>query len=570
MGSIRLILSTSTTLPQHIELPEIRAEAIEIIHFLLGSASTPSSLFRNPALIKFTFYGTLRVADFDLRVARSGSEPSKIVLDRKSAEQVGLETKFDKKNGLDYVSNERWKEFLGNRMFGFPSRIRGSVYDESFTPTFRATISYFVRRRGGFNRPEKQSEQQLTWDWQVNLSYLLGLDWRIPFDLQKVREKERQLDELRKAAKGGTVGQVIGTVAELRPKLTVAEANAARLRDDLANFRVLDSYRDLSDKAARARSEMLALERRAVSLKQTLAHLRNALQEERAPQSEDLARLYAAVGIELPGTAKRRFDEVQAFHHSVIENRRGRLEAEIAEITSRINEGEQRSAQLDAERSQILRFLDGHGALEDFVSLQEKLAALEVDAAALRDRFKAAEMLEGQKTQLDIDRANIRRRLQEDHRARKSKLDQAILVIGQAINELYEDRTGEFVVDATDSGPEFRITIQGDRGGGISQMEIFCLDLALFSITSKEKRGPGFLIHDSALFDGVDERQIAQALWLGASTAYEVEGQYIVTMNSDIFDRLPLPPTLDKSKIVSPTRLSDEGESGGLFGFRFD
>jgi len=179
-------------------------------------------------------------------------------------------------------------------------------------------------------------------------------------------------------------------------------------------------------------------------------------------------------------------------------------------------------------------------------------------------------MLEGQKTQLDIDRANIRRRLQEDHRARKSKLDQAILLIGRAISELYEDRTGDFVVDATDSGPEFRITIQGDRGGGISQIEIFCFDLALFSITTKENRGPGFLVHDSHLFDGVDERQVAHALRLGASTATEIGGQYIVTMNSDIFDRLPFSPEIDRSKIVLPTRLSDRGEAGGLFGFRFD
>jgi uncharacterized protein YydD (DUF2326 family) len=291
---------------------------------------------------------------------------------------------------------------------------------------------------------------------------------------------------------------------------------------------------------------------------------------ERAPKREDLNRLYTAVGVELPDVAKRRFDEVQAFHESVVENRRARLEEEIAHCESQIADGERRSAELDGERSEILRFLDGRGALEDFTALQEKLAGLEVESASLRARFNAAEMLEGQKTELDIDRANIKRRLQEDHRARKSRLDQAILFIGRAIGELYEGRTGEFVVDATDSGPDFRITIQGDRGGGISQMEIFCLDLALFFITGKERRGPAFLIHDSHLFDGVDERQIAQALRLGASTASTIGGQYIVTMNSDIFDRLPLPSGVDRSKIVLPTRLSDEGEGGGLFGFRFD
>ena len=46
-------------------------------------------------------------------------------------------------------------------------------------------------------------------------------------------------------------------------------------------------------------------------------------------------------------------------------------------------------------------------------------------------------------------------------------------------------------------------------------------------------------------------------------------GQYIVTMNSDIFDRLPLPEEIDRTKTVLGTRLSDETDTGGLFGFRF-
>jgi uncharacterized protein YydD (DUF2326 family) len=193
-------------------------------------------------------------------------------------------------------SNEIWKEFLAHRMFGLPPKIKGSLYEGSFTPTFRSLIAYFARRRGGFTRPEKQSEQQMTWDWQVNLSFLLGLDWRVPFELQQVRERERQLEELRKLARGGAIGQVIGTVAELRPKVAVAEANAAKLREDLTRFQVLGSYREMSDRAALVRSEMLAIERRAVALKQTLAHLQQALEDERPPQQEDITRVYGPVG----------------------------------------------------------------------------------------------------------------------------------------------------------------------------------------------------------------------------------------------------------------------------------
>ena len=177
--------------------------------------------------------------------------------------------------------------------------------------------------------------------------------------------------------------------------------------------------------------------------------------------------------------------------------------------------------------------MEGRGALDDFLELQRELATWEAEAATLRERYKAAQILEGEATQLGIDRGNLQRRLQEDHQARKSALDEAILIIADAISELYEDRMGRFVVEATDNGPEFKISIEGDRGGGIASMEIFCFDLALLKVVSKRLGGPGFLLHDSHLFDGVDERQIARALALASQAVAGKRFQYIVTMNSE-------------------------------------
>jgi uncharacterized protein YydD (DUF2326 family) len=210
------------------------------------------------------------------------------------------------------------------------------------------------------------------------------------------------------------------------------------------------------------------------------------------------------------------------------------------------------------------------GALEDFLALQHELAELEASAASLGERYKAAVLLEGEATQLDLDRANLKQRLQADHQERRAALEEAILIIADAISELYDDRSGGFVVDATNNGPEFRISIEGDRGGGISNMEIFCLDLALMQVVTERLGGPGFLIHDSHLFDGVDERQIAIALWLGWRACSGHGRQYIVTMNSDIFDRLPLDGVIDRESVILETRLSYETDTGGLFGFRFE
>lgn len=548
-----------------------KTSLVEIIHFLYGADCEKDSLLRVPELIDHTFKGRFRIGGEEFMVERGGAEPAKVFLLAGGEERTDLPKKLDKGSERFYVSNTNWKAFLGHRLFGLPLDDRGTAFDEPYTPSFRSMFSYFARRRdsGGFLSPERQAEKQHRSDWQVNLSYLLGLDWQIPFEFTTIRLREKTLEELRKAVKAGALGQIVGTVAELRPQVTIADAKADKLRRELARFEVHESYKQLSKRAAQAKSEMQAIVRRTVSLNENLEYLETALKSEKPPQRSDIQQLYAAAGIELPGVALRRFDEVSSFYESVVANRRVHLENEIAGVQAQIAAEEASNSRLDRERSSILQNLDGRGALDDFLALQRDLAEWDAQAATLRERFKAAEVLEGESTKLNIDRANLQRRLQEDHSIRSAALGEAILIIADAIAGLYDDRAGRFVVEATDNGPEFRISIEGDRGGGISNMEIFCFDLALFKVVTARLGGPGFLIHDSHLFDGVDERQIAGALQLGLEATQGKGLQYIVTMNSDIFERLPLSKAIDVSKAVLETRLSDESDDGGLFGFRF-
>ena len=77
----------------------------------------------------------------------------------------------------------------------------------------------------------------------------------------------------------------------------------------------------------------------------------------------------AAAGVELPGIALRRFDEVTKFNEFVIENRRTHLQREVTELRQRIADGERKLAELDTERSGIMRVLTGRGDLDDFMRI---------------------------------------------------------------------------------------------------------------------------------------------------------------------------------------------------------
>ena len=100
-------------------------------------------------------------------------------------------------------------------------------------------------------------------------------------------------------------------------------------------------------------------------------------------------------------------------------------------------------------------------------------------------------------------------------------------------------------------------------------MQIFCFDFTMASLCQNRGMGPGFLVHDSHLYEPVDGRQFARALRIGADDANEIGIQYIVTLNSDELVRAETKGNEDFRNFVLEPVLSDAPE-GGLFGIRFD
>jgi uncharacterized protein YydD (DUF2326 family) len=202
--------------------------------------------------------------------------------------------------------------------------------------------------------------------------------------------------------------------------------------------------------------------------------------------------------------------------------------------------------------------------LEQYDQLRAELTRLESNVEDLRRRYDTAETLEGQKTELEIERGQLQNRLRQDYREQRETLAAAILAFEKVSNALYEN-SGSLTISPEQNGPSFGFQIQGARSKGINNMQIFCFDVMLARLF---RPSPGFLVHDSHLFDGVDERQIATALQVGSDTAAEVGFQYIVTMNSDTAKQA-MSQRADFEDAVLPVLLTDAVVDGGLFGIRF-
>jgi uncharacterized protein YydD (DUF2326 family) len=545
-----------------------KSSLIELIHFLMGANLDSSSLWKTGALSQYSFGMEFDLGQARTQVERSGDTSSKVFIQEANPENWPIKPIGDRSLGALLISNTNWRVVLGGLMFSLMEDDE-SVQASKFGPTFRSLFAYFARRQsaGGFISPIKQSIQQQTWDQQVAISYLLGLDWTIPQQWQYVHEKEKTLKELKKAAAGGVFSDFIGNSAELRTRLTLSEERSRQLKEQISKFQVLPEYHSLEKEASQLTHDLGTLADENTIDRQLLDELQQALNCEIDSSVHDLERLYEEAGVVLPEAIVRRFEDVKLFHESIIENRRSYLGNELEQAKRRIKTREEQTARINDRLAQVMAILQSHGALDQFTKLQSELAKREAGTESIRQQFAAAEQLEGLKSELEVECRQLELRLRQDYREQEGILKRAILAFEDISGALYE-KAGSLTIDVSPNGPKFEVTIHGQKSKGINNMQIFCFDMMLMRLWVERGLGSGFLVHDSHLFDGVDERQVAKALQIGERTARDLNFQYIVTMNSDAVPH-DFSDDFDLREYTLPIRLTDATEDGGLFGIRF-
>lgn len=544
-----------------------KSSFIRLLHFLLGgnAPSKKGSFVLDPALAATTFALQVDLAGDRVTVARSGATANDHLVgagDEVSPTSLPLDPDAELPDGWEKVNLAPWRQRIASGWFGLDPDL------PRFSPSPRSLLSYLIRREenGGFATPFRHNYQQTLADQQVNLSYLLGLDWAIPRAFEEVRTEVKSAEALRKAVREGSLGEAVGTAAELRSELAIARDKARTLRERTAHFRVVGEYRTLEAEANDITRQLRDLRDRDTIDEDLLADVDEALAAEAPPGAEELDRMWAQVGVVLPNLVRSTYDQVTAFHESIIQNRRVHLERERQLAEERIAAREEQQRALDTRRGQIMEILNSGGALEQFALLEAELSRAEGDVRDLERRYELTERLENTKAYADRQRQDLLVQLKSDYHDRSEVIDTAIVLFETYSRELYGEGRGHLVIGATDNGPTFDVEVKGKGSVGIDNMQILCFDLTLATLLSQRDTGPRLLVHDSHVFDGVDERQVQAALRLGSRLADEQSFQYIVTMNSD---RLPVPTeSFDPNACVNDVVLTDRGD-GGLFGFRF-
>lgn len=468
--------------------------------------------------------------------------------------------------GASTYGSTEWKKTSGELLLGWPAS-----HDK---PTAQQIFSQLLRT--SFDSPTKIDSYESDLETGTRIAYFFGMqDTTLQKPIQAANFKKDK-KTLKKAIDHGILGNIATSKAECEAELFKLEDQLQKRKSALAEFKVDESYAGHQQAADELSAEIAALNDQNIALKRRKRDLTNTITTEMPVKQDNgemlvrLKRLYAEAGVTIATDALKPFNDVVEFHESVSRNRRHFLEDELGKATEVLAANEARIKMLDDERSDIMRLLDKSMALETFSEAQQDCNEIAARIERLKDMLQDYERLDDMDSTLrrmEVEASDaMRLGLKENNDSVKF----ASQMYSNLCSEVYTDRAGSLLLELTDAGV-LKVTpkIEGDASKGIAEVSIFLFDVTCVAVGMKNGTVPGILVHDSQLFDSMDDRQLASCLNIGARLAEKYDFQYIVTLNTD---RLEAAEKIgfDRSGYPIPVSLTDNGESGGLFGFRFN
>lgn len=529
---------------------------IELVHYLLADKRNADDDFHKAEIVDSEFCG---------KFSDKGSE---FVVCKKS------NPKSDelKKDGKD-ITPKNLRKDLAQRWFGLSDEDSAATYG----PKFGALLAYFVRkeRNGGFASPIMNSTSQQGWDSQVSLSYLLGFDWRLPQKLQIKKDQKKDADTLTKMIKNGYLTDGALDVNKMQARLDLLDTEIDGKRNEVSAASVVDGYRKHEVTANELTGRIRDMNEANLEDLDLVEGIEFALKEVEDAALADLKTMYEQVGIFFTDQVKQRFEQVEAFHAQVAKNRELHLRREKKNALDRLASRKKEINDLQIELKDKLALLRSGMAIERLTLLQSDLNRLEAEQADLRKQLPRFRNVEEDRKRLGREISDLVDLIGQDVIEREEPRKSAVQVFGETSKFLY-DEPGQLILGKSKgvAGLSIETDIAGKKSGGKNHMQVFCFDWLLVEAALKADRFPGFLIHDSHIFDGVDGRQIGLALSLAKTKCDKLGVQYVVAMNSDDLQKIKNEEEVSGEEIFDPsdfiikTRLSDR-PGGGLFGIKF-
>lgn len=542
-----------------------KSTLIDIIDFCLGSDFKKGHRLRIDTLKTWKFTLEMTVAEKPVAVTRAIASPQHIWIEGSTDGWPVASAQTPEKKPYTVFTLAEWRQILGWAFFGMDASLKTPKY----TPTYRSLVSYFVRHdHDAYLEPFSHTRAAKIWNIQVNMAFLLGMNWEYAASWQNLRDRAKDIAAVKSAVKNGAFSAFTGSVGELEAKKIQLLDQKKKIEDGLATFKVHPQYEALQEQADTLTTEIHELVNQNLTDRRRMDRYADSIREETVPAPYSIEQLYEEIGLHFPDAVKKTLDEARVFHHQIIANRRDFLELELSRLKEKLAGREQEIKSLAEKRSEILKILSTHGAFQEMVQLQNHLTELTATLAQVEHYLHETKRLKHLERDIKTEKETLLQLTEQDHEERRETWTEAVRLFNENSRTCYKS-PGVLAINIEKDGYRFSIEMERTGSGGVEKTKIFCFDLTLFQMQKELGRDIDFLIHDSVIYDGVDPRQTAMALHHAHEVATALGGQYICTINSDMIPVGDFPEGFDYKDHVCLT-LSDLAPEDRLLGIGFE
>ncbi len=481
---------------------------VALVHFCLGSSRRPGLV---SALPGWEFSLKFAIGDRIYTARRSTDPQDAIHLNDTKLTPAKL-------NGI-----------LGSLCFDIPENGKRLTWRMLLPAFIRSNDkAYFCFDVFGGTRTDEQKE--------IVNSFLLGLDTKPIINKLSLRNEQQRVKALTDNFKKDTVlKEFLAGTRDVSLSIRELTDQIDRLEKDLEKFEVAEDYYETKDQADHTQRRAQELSNKLVLLNAQVAAINKSLEFSPDLGREKIEQVYNEAKLHFPKSVKSRLSDVEQFHTQLANNREKRLSEQKSRILEEISTQKKESDKNKKMLDDLLQYLGAHRALDVFVSLSNRLAALRTQLENLRAYEKMQDEYRRRQRELKEIFLKENQRTEDYLKEIAPILEENREFFRSLSKRFYPDSPSGITVKLNEGENKIRYNldarIESDSSGGINNVKIFCYDLTL--LFRKHNHHINFLFHDSRIFNGVDERQ-KTAMIEAVGELFEDSGnQYIVTMNQN-------------------------------------
>ncbi|MDQ7084663.1 MAG: hypothetical protein Q9M36_06900 [Sulfurovum sp.] len=280
--------------------------------------------------------------------------------------------------------------------------------DEESNLSFRQVFNAFARRFGGdyYSSPIQQQGMPLTdYEQRLNNLKLLGIDTDLVKENFIIKEKVSNLEKTEK-----TIKEYSYALDKVNLKDLKDEYN--ELIKDKKNFIIAQNYDVIQVEADKLTEDLNALRNSIHKIKNALQRKeKNLLASDNIDiDANEIERLYNEAAFFFDKKVKKRLEDAQNFHNTLIFNRKNRITIEIEELTIEKEILDKKLDTTSLARDKKLMLLDSSGALEEYHAIEEKIKILYQEIESLTQYEKLLSEFTVEKSALAVDSSLIKQK----------------------------------------------------------------------------------------------------------------------------------------------------------------